>query len=297
MRRFFFLFLLELGVCCLSFAQPVLTRTGSYTYVVPPDQSLDVAKKKALESAKNQILADEFGTVVGVSSISRTENIDGQSKSSYLSIGETDVKGEWIGTVGTPSYEMSFEGEMMVIKVTVTGKIREITSSSIDLDVRVLRNGVDERSESGLLRHDDDFFLLFKSPVKGYVAVYQYDSDGVFRLLPYMESETGSVPVKGGKEYVFFEENSQSGVTLKSEMPAGAKAGSHYMISCSSAEDLCRYYVIFSPNAFSVPNDEKVNDSTPAMIDFESFQKWIVKSRKQDKEMVVVPRDVTLRKK
>lgn len=287
-----------LSVCsCLSFAQPVLTRTGSYTYVAPQNQSLEAAKKKALESAKNQILADEFGTVVGVSSISRTENIDGQSKSSYLSIGETDVKGEWIGTVGTPTYDMSFEGETIVIKVTVTGKIREITASSIDLDVNVLRNGVEERDGSGVLKDGDDLFLSFKSPVKGYVAVYQYDSDGVFRLLPYLESETGSVPVKGGKEYVFFEEKSPSGVTVKSDMPAGAGAASHYMITCSSDEDLCRYYIIFSPNAFSVPNDEKVNDSIPAMIDFESFQKWMVKSRKRDKEMVVVPRDVTLRKK
>lgn len=281
----------------LVHSQPILTRSGSYTYIAPPNQSLETAKKAALERAKLQIIEDEFGTVVGVSSISRTANVDGESTSAFLSIGETEVKGEWISTVGSPSFEMSFQGESMVIKVTVTGKIREITASSIELDIRILRNGISEKNESDVLKNEDDFFILFKSPVKGYVAVYQYDSDGVFRLLPYKDSEMASIPVKAGKEYIFFEDKSPGGVALRSDLSGRTNASSYYLATCGVEMDLCRYYVIFSPNSFSIPNDESSADSMVASISFDSFQKWLGKVKQHDKELVVIPRDITLRNK
>lgn len=280
----------------LLHAQPVLTRTGSYVYVVPPDQTLETAKKIALERAKLQVIEDEYGTVVGMSSISRTSDINGNSSSSFLAIGGTEVKGEWIKTVGTPSFEMAFQGESMVIKVTVTGQIREIVSSTIDIDVKILRNGTSDKDESVVLKDGDDFFVYFKSPVKGYVAVYQYDSDGVFRLLPYSDSELSSIPVKAGKEYVFFNGNSNDGVSLRQDISTGSKEGSYYTITCSSVEDLCRYYIVFSPNGFSVANDE-TNTGNVSQLDFDSFQRWLARVRKQDKDMTVVCRDITLRNK
>lgn len=297
MKRTICLLITLLGGIFLAYSQPILTRSGSYTYIAPPNQSPEIARKAALERAKLQIIENEYGTVVGVSNISRTTNVDGESTSSFLSLGETEVKGEWISTVGTPSFEMSFQGESMVIKVTVTGKIREITSSSVSLDIKILRNGINDKNESDVLKNEDDFFVLFKSPVKGYVAVYQYDSDGVFRLLPYKDSELASIPVKAGKEYVFFEDKSPGGVALRSDLSGRINPSSYYMATCSVGMDLCRYYVIFSPNNFSVPNDESGKDQMVATIDFDSFQRWLGKIRKQDTELVVVPRDITLRNK
>lgn len=285
-------------LCCfvLLSAQPIITRTGSYIYVAPHDQSLEIAKKTALERAKLQIIEDEFGTVVGMNTISRTSDINGNSSSSFLAVSGTEVKGEWIKTVGTPSFEMTFQGESMVIKVTVTGQIREIVSSSIDLDVKILRNGISDKDESGTLKEGDDFFVYFKSPVKGYVAVYQYDSDGVFRLLPYNGSELSNIPVRAGREYIFFNENSKDGVSLRQDIPSGAKTSSYYTITCSTVEDLCRYYVVFSTNSFSIANDE-ANEGNVSQLEFDAFQKWLAKVRKQDKDMTVVCRDVMLRNK
>lgn len=295
MKRTSLLFILLVIFSYASFAQAILTRSGSFTYVAPTDQSLEQAKKTALELAKLSIIEEEFGTVVGVSSISRTSNIDGKSSSSFLSIGETEVKGEWISTVGTPSFEMSFQGESMVINVSVTGQIRELKSSSVALDVKILRNGIGERFESDVLRNGDDFFISFKTPVKGYIAVYQYDNDGVFRLLPYCGSEAASIPVKAGKEYVFFDDKSRDGVALRSDIDGSINPDSHYTIVCNTTEDLCRYYVIFSSNAFSLANDgESVNSVW--QMDFDSFQKWLGKVRKQDSEMTVVCRDITLKR-
>ncbi len=297
MKKIFCLIAAVFCFACISYGQKVLTRTGSYTYVAPPDQSLEIAKQTALERAKLQIIEDEFGTEVGVSNISRTANVDGKSSSSFLSIGGTEVRGEWIRTIGAPIFDMSFNGEsMLVVKVTVKGEIREIKSSSIDLEVKILRNGVDEKDETDVLRDNDGLFVLFRSPVKGFVAVYQYDSDGVFRLLPYKEAENAAIPVKAGKRYVFFSESARQGVALRDELPVDSHSGSHYLITCNSAEDLCRYYIIFSPNSFTLPNDEPVDDSIPAKIDFDSFQKWLARARKYDRQMTVAPRDVLLKK-
>lgn len=298
MRRHFLVFIL-IFCLCNGYAQSSKTRSGTYTYVVPDNQSLDVAKKAALEKAKLQILEDEFGTVVGVSNISRTSNVNGTSSSNFLSIGETEVKGEWLGTVGTPTFEISYQQGMLTVKVSVTGKIREIEASTIEIIARVLRNGTDLRCESDTLKDGDDIFVYFKAPCKGYVSVYQYDSDGVFRLLPYPESAETSMSVKGGTEYIFFDRtSSKDGVSEVLKMVNGGRSKSNYNIACNYAEDLCRYYIVFSRNQFVIANDTIDKDGkTPATLDFESFQKWLSRSRKLDRDMTVAVRDVILKKK
>jgi len=289
--------ILTICLCVSALAQPVLTRSGSYTYVAPSDKSVEQAKQIALERAKVQILEDQYGTVVGVSNISRTANKDGESSSTFLSIGETEVKGEWLRTVGQPKYAISLKGETLIVKVTMTGKIREITQSKIELETKILANGIIATSQSEILKDGDRLFISFKSPADGFVAVYQYDRDGVFRLLPYKESEGVSVPVKAGKEYIFFPQIAENGVVLRAEVDGNSELASQYIISCEAQEQLCRYYVIFSPNRFAVANDStEVAADSPALNDFESFQKWIGRVRKQDKEMVVAIKDVTLQK-
>lgn len=67
--------------------------------------------------------------------------------------------------------------------------------------------------------------------------------------------------------------------------------------SLTRTEDLCRYYIIFSPNNFSIANDGVSAENCPAQLDLESFQKWLGRVKKQDKDMVVTQRDVVLRKK
>ena len=45
-------------------AQRVKSIKGEYTYHVPENVTLDIAKQTALQRAKIQALADEFGTIV-----------------------------------------------------------------------------------------------------------------------------------------------------------------------------------------------------------------------------------------
>ena len=65
-------------------AQEMLTVSGSYTYYAPTNITLDYAKVVALERAKNEIIAEHFGTIVGVSNYTKVENVNGESSYNYL---------------------------------------------------------------------------------------------------------------------------------------------------------------------------------------------------------------------
>ena len=69
-----------------------------------------------------------------------------------------------------------------------------------------LRNGSDKRNSDTDFRDGDDMRLYFLAPVDGYVAVYLVGVDRqVYSLLPYMDDDDGRMPVKHGREYVFFD--------------------------------------------------------------------------------------------
>ena len=69
--------------------------------------SLEEAKRIALERAKIQAIADEFGTIVSQSNTTLVSNRNGESSSDFFSLGGSEVKGEWIETIGQPEYEIS----------------------------------------------------------------------------------------------------------------------------------------------------------------------------------------------
>ena len=111
----------------MSSAQKTLTASGDYTYYGPTNIPLDQARVIALERAKNQIIADNFGTVVGVNTTTVLENRSESSSVQFLSLGESEVRGEWLETIGKPVYSISYEQNYQVVKVHLKGKIREIT--------------------------------------------------------------------------------------------------------------------------------------------------------------------------
>ena len=122
-----------------------------------------------------------------------------------------------------------------------------------------------------------NLFLSFKSPVPGYVAVYMYCSDGVFRLLPDYASDKGSYSVKGGRKYIFFKE----------------EAAAQYVLTCDGASEANRIYVIFSPNNFYRANDNAADGEIP-VLSFEDFNKWLGKCRRHDREMTVKSIDILI---
>lgn len=265
----------------MSYAQKTCTASGEYTYYAASNESPDQARAIALERAKNQIIADNFGTVVGISNSTVVSNEGGKSDVRFLSFGESEVRGEWLETIGEPRFSLNYDpqNDMLVVKVSVKGRIREITSSRIRFDARILRNGTDRRSESDKFTNNDDLFVSFETPTSGYLAIFLYDGSTVSRLLPLQGSGEGSCEVRGGKEYVFFRRDDGK---------------SFYHMTCAAQTEVNRFYIVFSPNKFTRPLDSRQDEALPAELGFEDFNHWLVRCRKQDVELGVLYRDVTI---
>ena len=193
MRKLFLLLTLLLSLPV--FAQKVKTVVGEYTYHAPENVTRSEAKQTALERAQIQALGEEFGYVVSQENVSRIENVDGKSKNDFISIGGSDVKGEWLETIGKPDIKIFMDGEEMIVYCKVKGKAREIVAASIDFQAHVLRNGIEERFESDQFKSDDYLYLSFLSPVKGYLfspneftkAADASVSDNLPRQLPFKD--------------------------------------------------------------------------------------------------------------
>lgn len=262
-------------------AQRVQKVIAKYTYYAPENITLEEAKRTALDRAKLTAIADAFGTLVTQSNSSVIKNQNGQTDDHFLMLGGSEVKGEWIETTKTPEYDIRYEGNMLVVSVEVWGRIREIVGASIDLAAKILRNGTTEKFESTQFRNGDDMYLYFRSPIDGYLVVYMLDETTleVFCLLPYRASGDGAYPIEHDKPYILF--------SVKNE-PNNPGIVDEYTMTCSRDVEFNDIYIIFSPHTFSKANTtDNSNEVLPRQLSYDSFQKWLIKLRKNDPELVV----------
>ena len=206
------------------------------------------------------------------------KNKNGKSNVDFISLGGSDVKGEWIETIGTPVFKTEIHGEQLVVRVKIRGKIREITSANVDFSAHILRNGIEDKFEDDVFKSGDDLFLSFVSPVSGYVVVYLVDaSNTAFCLLPYQNQEQGNVTVKANERYVF------SSTKLASE--SLRQFTDEYTMTCSHKQELNQIYVVFSQNPFVKAVDSKNTELLPRELSNKDFQKWLSINRIKDKFM------------
>lgn len=284
------IFLLFASFASFSFAQKVKTIEGEYTYHAPENVTLEQARTTALDRAKIQALADEFGTIVSQYNSTIVENKNEQSRIDFSSIGGSEVKGEWIETLGEPIYNIMYEGNMLVVSVKVKGKAREITSAGIDFKAHVLRNGIEDRFESDQFVSGDDLYLSFMSPVSGYLAVYLIDADNqAFCLLPYQNQTNGYYQIRANQRYLFFNKQAAS----SSEHPLVEE----YVMTCESSSEQNYLHIIFSPNSFTKALDENLAEGLPRQLTAKEFNEWLAKRRKHDAEMILDRRMITINKK
>ena len=83
----------------ICYSQRTSKVSATYTYYAPETMSVEEAKRVALDRAKIQAIADEFGTVVSQSTTTVISNKNGESDTQVFSLGGSDVKGEWIETI------------------------------------------------------------------------------------------------------------------------------------------------------------------------------------------------------
>lgn len=295
MSKRFILIVITLIIPMMSSAQKMLTASGEYTYYAPLNISPEQAEMTAIERAKISIIETTFGAVIGVKNFTRIENDNGNSSVNFLSLGESEVKGEWIETIGNPTIKHEIVDNLQVVTVKITGKIREVRMSRVIFDSKILRNGIEDKYYSDSFKDGDDFYVTFQSPIDGYVAIYLYDKDGVSRLLPFKHSNMPAYNVQRNEKYVFFANGVSLYTDIKDKNPNSINA--EYSVTCTLDHEINRLYIIFSPNKFTKAIDTISEDfELPAFLDFQSFQKWLAKCRKHDTEMAVKISDITITK-
>lgn len=276
-----------------SFCQEVKTVKGEDIYYAPENVSIEQAKKTALQRAKIKALADEFGTIVAQSSSTLINNKNGDSSINYSSLGGSDVKGEWIETIGNPKYTIFYEEGMLVVSCKVEGKAREIVGAQIDFDAKILRNGIEDKHESDDFKNNDDLYMSFKSPTDGHIAIYLIDnSENAYCILPYKSDSDGKVKIKANKKYIFFNAEMSEPLFHKSMVD-------EYILKCHEDSETNYIYIVFSPNSFIKANDNKSviskdGQELPRVLPLNDFRKWLAKNRLRDKDMQVDIRPITI---
>lgn len=276
------------------FAQRECRVSGEYTYYAPLNVSPDDAIAIAVEKAKIQALADAFGTLIDMHSTNVIQNDNGKSNSSFLSLGESSVKGEWIGDTRESVTDVVIEEGFLMASAKVWGMAREIVSAPIEISANLLKQANGQYDEDQF-HHGDNVYLSFKSPTKGYLAVYLMDGKGdAYCLLPYAGDDDGQFSVKANKSYILFsEEHAEKGEYCD-----------EYNMTCEKeTPEQNLVYIVFSPNKFTKANDEeshKVVDVNgekellPRFLSYNDFQKWLMRCRRLDKDMQVIIKPVVI---
>ncbi len=286
--------LLFLTLACLLTATGLSAKTekvsAEYTYYAPETMSIEEAKRTALERAKIQAIADAFGTVVTQSNTTVVSNNNGVADTRFFSLGGSDIKGEWIETIGAPEYQIAYEQGQLVVSVTAKGRIRPFSAPKAAIRVKILRNGTDDRFESSDFNAGDDLYMSFMSPVDGNLLIYliDYANDTAYCLLPYSRSSDIAQRIDHDRRYLFF--SSGEYVT-----------GSHdeideYTMTCDSGIEQNGITVIFSPDEIIRPVSASTSVSRPRQLPLGEFDRWLADIRKHDNRIQIQTNQLSIKK-
>ena len=285
----FFLF----AFCSFGWSQKV--KTVEYTYVYHPshNESMEQAKRNAVNRAKVEALRENFGTVVSGASATSIISKNNITESRFVHLGsEGELNGEWIADIEEPKVVPSLEGGVIYLTATVKGKAREVVNNTIAFEAKILRNKPDVSFESSEFTAGNNIYVSFTSPVDGFLTIYLLDGETAYCLLPYAGNKEGIQNIVHGREYKFFSRK----VYAEDENPD--IIDEYTLTTEGNHQDLNQLYFIFSPQKFSKALDrfKSSTDGTlfPRMLSWEDFQKWILKARRADKDMCVQTKYITI---
>lgn len=269
-------------------AQKILKVEGTSQVRVENNMSKDMARDLAREKAKILAIESVLGSYLEQTSYMDLE--DGQT--SFTIIGETKVRGEWLKTDKETFGEdirkirgpNGVENEVW-ITCDIKGKIREITSAPMDLQVSSL-NCADRSCETNEFNNGESLFIHFKAPENGFVSIYLTDENKAYRLLPYLEMPgyyLNGVPVKADQPYVFF--STDFSHDYFEDYPY--YLNDELFLEAENKTTLFKLYVVFSPKEFRRPivEDEEIAEAQyviPKSLSRRNFEVWVQDNRLLD---------------
>ena len=263
-------------------SQKIVALRGQYNYHVPENISTEKAKQIALERAILNCLANEFGTFVTANNSMLMHTSNGETNVLNYLFSETEVKGEWLGNIIEPVYSIDYQYDELVVSVEVYGKAREIINYNVDLSIRTLCNGTDNRYERNIIYEGDRLYVSFVSSHPGYLLIYIIDEEAnAMRLLPYYSDTVGCYHVETNKQYVFFSMEHAEDKDLVDEL----------QVTCSKDNETNLLYIIYSPNKYSKP----LEDSNQT-ISQQELDKWLLTARVHDSSMQLIRKNIIIKK-
>lgn len=252
-----------------------------YTYYAPPSVGENEAKAIALNRAKLSAIEKYFGSVVQQNNATTVIANGYDSNVNFTSFSESEIKGEWVETIGTPHYDIKYDGGL-VVTVKLKGIIRPINSAKTDLDIKILCNGTTDKFERTDFHNGDDLFVSITSPVDGFIASYLSDGETVYCLLPYPADDGHASPIKGSVKRILFSYNhNDTNESVK-----------QYHMTCSNGVEINMLYILFSTNNFDKAADTDTDRLLPRQLPFDRFQKWLSSNKRKDRNFQV--REYTL---
>lgn len=266
-------------------AQRTATVSAKYDYVLGENDNVTIrqAKIKAVDMARSEAIKNEFGMLVASDYINTEVGANDEFSSYFMNETSTSVKGEWLGDETEPKVEMQLDpnGDLHFI-AEVKGKAREIVRAKTDLKWDVQRNVGGKKTNADEFDNKERFFVNFKSPADGYLAIYLITGDDETScLLPYKSDTSGRFQIKGGEEYALFD---------KSLNPKA----DYYRFSTQLPKEANQLVVLYSPHPFTKCTDTSKDPKRPNVLSQKDFAKWLLKMQRADNELVVNKKWVTI---
>lgn len=239
------------------------------------------AQRKAIDKAKINAIDSAFGSFVSSNtSIYNNNNINNEQKShsqSYEALINVQVKGEWIKDIDVKT-EIITKVNALFYKATVTGLVRELKYNESKFKFKT-QSCEKENCQTDDFNNNQDFFMYFKTPQKGHIAVYlesPVDKEAL-RLLPYKNAlNQNDFSVDADKDYLFFSKNrcTVSERNFTDEMI--------FTLSKDNTAETNILYVFFSPEPLEKPNLSDKKNEMPLSLNSSDFKIWFQALRQRN---------------
>lgn len=270
-----------------AYAQKIEKVHGVYTFEVSDEDNVTLreAKRRCIEMAKGQALREKFGSLVASDIIeSNVETNDGEANSQFWENTVDMAQGEWLGETKPPLISASYTDGKLLFKAEVWGEARKIERAKTDIQWSIVHDVNGQLVETKAFTSGERLYVNFKSPASGFVAIYLIENyENTYCLLPYKNDKTGQFAVTAGRNYTFFDKRTD-------------EHAKQYPLKTDREVEANTLVLIYSPNPFTKCIDERGDMRHPDMVSTLDFQKWLLKNQKADKGMMVVKKQVVIRK-
>ncbi len=265
--------------------------------------SEDQAKATALEQAKLQAMADEFGTKISQSTRTRIETSNqGGTNTRFNAIANSFVNGIWVEDVKPPEYQFLDTGDERWITCSVAGMARRIVKAAVQFEAKPLKC-LNLGCATQDFNNGDPMFFYFKSPVDGFLSIYMDDESNCQMLLPYQNMRGNTLPIEADKEYYLFRQDPKYAYTDLSVVD-------EYELFTNEEFEMDLLYVIFSTENYYKPAlssdkagyaaesqaDTRKYADFPKYTDSKSFREWLNENVSVNDNMFLEVIDITIAK-